>query len=233
MNLSNILRESLCCESTYEQFRNLNDKGLIDDIFPQMKDMKIVGECKYHLVNAYEHSLNALKEFEDIIKNEDFFSSHLKEHIKIYLNTNVDTNLNILEILKLGVFLHDVGKPESKTVDSTGRVHFKGHEIIGEYIVRNKSQQLNLNLEARDLLSKYVRHHMILLVLYKTDNMSKENLDKIFDILQDDIIGTVILGYCDIISTRKLLNPQEDMNIIKTYMEYVLTNYIYKYKKLN
>ena len=137
------------------------------------------------------------------------------------------------EILKLGIFLHDIGKPESKTVDSTGRVHFRGHEIIGEDIVRNKSQQLGLELKAINLLSMYVRHHMTLLILYKTNNMSKENLDNIFEILQDDIIGTVILGYCDIISTRKLLNPKEDMNIIKTYMEYVLTNYIYKYKKLS
>ena len=41
----------------------------------------------------------------------------------------------------------------------------------------------------------------------------------------------MLLGYADIVATRKLLNPNEDMGVIKTYMEYVLTNYIYKYKQ--
>ena len=41
----------------------------------------------------------------------------------------------------------------------------------------------------------------------------------------------MLLGYADIVATRKLLNPNEDMGGIKTYMEYVLTNYIYKYKQ--
>ena len=72
---------------------------------------------------------------------------------------------------------------------------------------------------------------MILLVLYKTDDMSKERLFKIFDELGDDTIGIMLLGYADIAATRKLLNPNEDMRVIKTYMEYVLTNYIYKYKQ--
>ena len=50
-------------------------------------------------------------------------------------------------------------------------------------------------------------------------------------ILGDDTIGIMLLGYADIVATRKLLNPNEDMGVIKTYMEYVLTNYIYKYKQ--
>ena len=40
-----------------------------------------------------------------------------------------------LEILKLGVFLHDIGKPAAKTVDATGRTHFKGHDVTGGEIV--------------------------------------------------------------------------------------------------
>ena len=32
----------------------------------------------------------------------------------------------------------------------------------------------------------------------------------------------MLLGYADIVATRKLLNPNEDNGVIKTYMEYVL-----------
>jgi hypothetical protein len=90
--------------------------------------------------------------------------------------------------------------------------------------------KLGLQADTTDLLTKYVRYHMILLVLYKMNNMSQEKLFEIFEMLGEDIIGILLLGYCDIVATRKLLNPNEDMGIIKTYMEYALTNYIYKYK---
>ncbi|MGL4912034.1 MAG: HD domain-containing protein [Romboutsia sp.] len=231
MNLQNILKNSLCCENTYEKLKELNEIGILEQMIPQIKGMKEVGECKYHVVNAYDHSLNALDEFEKIIRTNDFFSTHLEKEIEAYLNSNVANDLNKFQLLKLGVFLHDIGKPDSKTVDDTGRAHFRGHEIVGEDIVFNLGKKLELQSEITNLLAKYVRYHMILLVLYKTNNMSKEKLFEIFDTLGEDIIGTVLLGYCDIVATRRLLNPNEDMGVIKTYMEYVLTNYIYRYKK--
>lgn len=230
MNLQNILKQSLCCENTYEKLKELNEDGILEQIIPQIESMKEVGECKYHVVNSYEHSLNALNEFENIIGNKNFFATHLQENIEHYLNSNVSDDLNKFQLLKLGIFLHDIGKPDSKTLDDTGRVHFKGHEIVGEDIVFNLGKKLKLERKTINLVAKYVRYHMILLVAYKTNNMSKENLFDIFDILKEDIIGVVLLGYCDIVSTRMLLNPNEDMGVIKTYMEYILTNYIYRYK---
>ena len=211
MELRDELLDSLILDNTYIKLEDLDKKDKLEKIIPIVKDMKIVGECRYHVVDVYKHSLYSLKELEEDMRDVDFFSRY--------------------HILKLGLFLHDAGKPGSKTTDSTGRVHFKGHEVIGEKIGEEIATNLNLSLMAKELLCKYIRNHMILLVLYKTDDMSKERLFKIFDELGDDTIGIMLLGYADIVATRKLLNPNEDMGVIKTYMEYVLTNYIYKYKQ--
>lgn len=230
MKLQNILIDSLCCEDTYDKFRQLDESKTLEKIIPQIKDMKLVGECKYHVVNVHDHSLKALEEFESRVKEEEFFPTHIRKQIKDYLNSEVGNNLNKFQLLKLGVFLHDIGKPDSKTTDNTGRAHFKGHEISGASIAFDLGTKLGLQADTTDLLTKYVRYHMILLVLYKMNNMSQEKLFEIFEMLGEDIIGILLLGYCDIVATRKLLNPNEDMGIIKTYMEYALTNYIYKYK---
>ena len=230
MKLQNILIDSLCCEDTYDKFRQLDESKTLEKIIPQIKDMKLVGECKYHVVNVYDHSLKALEEFESIVKEEEFFQTHIRKQIKDYLNSEVSNNLNKFQLLKLGVFLHDIGKPDSKTTDNTGRAHFKGHEISGAGIAFDLGTKLGLQADTTDLLTKYVRYHMILLVLYKINNMSQEKLFEIFEMLGEDIIGILLLGYCDIVATRRLLNPNEDMGIIKTYMEYALTNYIYRYK---
>lgn len=231
MELKDKLLDSLRLEETYNHFRRLDENQILEKIIPQVKDMKVIGECKYHVVNAYDHSLYALEEFESIVKEKDFFLSHLKERVEGYLNTKVDDNLTKFQLLKLGVFLHDIGKPDSKTVDTNNRVHFRNHEIIGEEIALKLGKELGLSSKNIDTLSKYVRHHMILLVLYKTNDMPKEKLYEIFNTLEDDIIGVLLLGYADIVSTRKLLNPNEDSGVIKSYMDYVLTNYIHRYKR--
>ncbi|HSQ89862.1 HDIG domain-containing metalloprotein [Romboutsia sp.] len=230
MKLQNILINSLCCEDTYNKIRQLDEDKILEEIIPEVKDMKLVGECKYHVVNAYEHSLKALKELETIIKEKGFFPTHIRKQIQDYLSSDLCSNLNRFQLLKLGVFLHDIGKPDSKTIDMAGRTHFKEHEIVGAEIAFNLGKNLSLKTDTIDLLTKYVRYHMILLVLYKTNNMSQEKLFEIFDIIGEDTIGILLLGYCDIVATRKLLHPNEDTGVIKTYMEYVLTNYIYRYK---
>ena len=231
MELQEKLLDSLNSKCTYKEIEKLDKENILETIIPEVKEMKLVGECKYHVVNAYNHSINALKEFEEIINKDDFFPTHLKPSIENYLNDSKGLKISKLGLLKLGVFLHDIGKPASRTVDETGRAHFRGHEKVGADIAFELGQKLQLNKNDKDILYKYVKNHMILLILFKTNDMSKEKLFELFDLLGEDIIGITLLGYADIVATRKLLDPNEDMGVIKTYMEYVLTNYIYKYKK--
>lgn len=231
MELQKNLLSCLCNKNTHEEFKKLDEQHILEKIIPKIKEMKSVGECKYHVVNCMEHSLNALQEFEYILQEENFFPEHLKDKIWKYLNTYVEEGITKLQLLKLGVFLHDIGKPDAKTVDETGRVHFKNHEKIGSDIARNLGIKLRLSDEANDILYKYVRHHMALLVFYKTNDLTKEKLNNIFYTLKDEVIGVMLLGYADIVSTRKLLNPNETSGTIKTYMEYIITNYEYRFKR--
>ena len=93
-------------------------------------------------------------------------------------------------------------------------------------------RSLGLSQSVIDTLFKYVRYHMFLLVFYKKNDISQEKLFEMFDTLEEDTIGAMLLGYADIVSTRKLLNPNEEVGVIKTYMEFILTNYEYRYKRL-
>jgi len=218
--------------NTSEILINLDREGILEKIIPQVVEMKQVGECKYHKVNCYEHSINALKEYESIMSvgTMSFFSSHLADFVKNYLDTEVCEKVTKKDALKIGIFLHDVGKPASRTVDSEGRAHFRGHEITGADMSKDLLSGIGEDVSLTDLVNKYVRHHMTLLQLFKTNDLSKTKLFGIFGELQDDTIGMMILGYVDIISTRRLLDPKEDPSILKIFAEYVMTNYIYFYR---
>ncbi len=226
------LLEALKSKNTNQKLKKLDDIKELEKIIPKINEMKEVGECKYHVVNCFDHSIYSVREFEDIIKDENFFSYHLKSKVFEYLSTKTEESVTKLELLKLGIFIHDIGKPDAKTVDENGRVHFRGHEKIGAEIALELGKSIGLSKESIDTLFKYVRYHMILLVFYKNNNLNKENMFKLFDEIGEDIIGIIILGYADIVATRKLLDPTEPSQIIKMYMEFILTNYEYRYKKI-
>lgn len=232
MELKRTLLEALKSKNTNEELKKLYDIKELENIIPKINEMKEVGECKYHVVNCFDHSIYSVREFEDIIKEENFFSPHLKSKVFEYLNTKTEENITKLELLKLGIFIHDIGKPDAKTTDENGRAHFKGHEKIGAEIALELGKSIGLSKHSIDILFKYVRYHMILLVSYKNNNLNKENMFKLFDEIGEDIIGIIILGYADIVATRKLLDPTEPSEIIKTYMEFILTNYEYRYKRI-
>ena len=230
MDIGKQLLECLKYKNASNKIEELDEKGLLEQIIPSIKDMKEVGKCRYHIVNSFQHSLYTLGHFESILATDNFVPSHLREGVWGYLNSKDESGFPVLQVLKLGVFLHDVGKPAAKTVDETGRAHFRGHDVTCGQIVLELGKELELSDVTTQKLFRYVRYHMSLLIAYKTGNVGKEILWKQFDELGDDIIGIMLLGYCDLVATRKLLNPLEDNGVIKTYMEFILTNYFYRYK---
>lgn len=226
LKMINAIKSNNTCEKICE----LNESGILESIIPEVKSMREVGQCKYHKVDCFSHTIYALEEFEKLIREKNF-PTHLNECIWKYLNTIVEDDIQVLDLLKLGVFLHDIGKSKAKTVDENGRIHFKGHEKFSGDIAIEVGKNLNLSQKSIELLYNYTRYHMYLLTLYKKSNASHEVLKEMFDKLQDDVIGLMLLGFADITATKRLLEPKEDEEILKSYIYYVLTVYIYKYKK--
>lgn len=223
--------DAIKSNNTCEQICKLNKSGILEKIIPEVKSMKEVGKCKYHKVDCFTHTIYALEEFEKLIR-ENKFPSHLKDEIWRYLNREAEDNLKNIDLLKLGVFLHDIGKANAETIDSNGRTHFKGHEKFSGEIAVKLALNLDLSKKSIESLYNYTRYHMFLLNLYKKSNASYDVLKEMFDKLQDDIIGVMLLGFADIIATKRLIEPKEDDEILKTYVYYVLTIYLYKYKKM-
>lgn len=224
------LLQAIKSENTCDEIVKLDESKILEEVIPKVKGMKEVGKCKYHVVDCFQHTIYALEEFEKLIKEYNF-PSHLKEPIFEYLNREIESSLKVLDLLKLSVFLHDIGKADAKTIDANGRTHFKGHEKFSGIISKELTKKLGLCQESTDLICKFTSYHMYLLDIYKNNNASSEILDKMFEQLQDEIIGVMLLGYADITATKRLLQPREDEEILRSYMNYILTNYIYKYKK--
>ena len=78
----NGIKSNNSCEKIWE----LDESGVLEEIIPEVSSMKEVGQCKYHKVDCFSHTIYALEEFEKLIE-ENKFPIHLDEGIWEYLNT--------------------------------------------------------------------------------------------------------------------------------------------------
>lgn len=63
------------------------------------------------------------------------------------------------KILRLTMLLHDVAKPEMKTMDASGTAHFKGHDVRGEERAREILRRLKFDNDTINKVTKLVRWH--------------------------------------------------------------------------
>lgn len=218
---------------TYYYFSFMDKElDILEEIFPEIKSMKDVGECKYHVVDAFTHSIYVLKLTENIIYYDGYFEDHIRRIYEDHASERMEGDHTRVELMKLGAFFHDVGKPSARKVDSTGRVRFKGHEITGAEIIRKISERFSLSIKERDILYRIVAKHMLPLVSYKSNDVSSKFLYRMFKECGDETLDILLIALADIVGTRKLLYPDEEMGKFKIHIEFIANNYITRYREV-
>ena len=221
----------LKCNRTHYYF-NIMDKylNLLNKVFPQIDPMKDVGQCKYHVVDSWTHSLYTLNVVESIIYADRYFEDHLRRAYEEHTHQILGGGHTRLQLIKLAALFHDIGKPSARWVDETGRVRFRGHEITGMEIMADISDHLKLSNKEKQFLCKMVKEHMWPLTLYKENDVSGNAVYDLFKNFGEDTLDILLISLADIIATRKLLHPHEEMGMYKVHIEYLANNYLTRFK---
>lgn len=201
-------------KNSYDYIQMLDDVGVIEMIFPIMKEMKNIGKCKYHLVDAYTHSTLALKFFED--RYEELYDTKWGNKIKEYFEENIGTSKR-LEVLKLAVFLHDIGKVKAfKDID--GKITFKGHDMTGIDEFNVILKRLPMSNTKAALIKSVIKGHMRILGLFK-QGVSDKALYKLIKDFGSNLPSVLVSSLYDVLATRSLLDENGESD---RYFEFVL-----------
>ena len=108
---------------------------------------------------AYETGITEqiLPEFDICMKTEQNNPHHcysVGEHI---LHSMLEIAPD--KVLRLGMLLHDIGKPQTLTVDEKGITHNKGHAAAGEKMTGKILHRLRFDNDTINKVTKIVRYH--------------------------------------------------------------------------
>jgi putative nucleotidyltransferase with HDIG domain len=176
------------CAAAY--LHKMRESGLLFGLFPEIEKASGCSQNAYHRFDVLDHTLSACRHIESILNDmwieDSAFRTAIPECMK--------------SILKLAVLLHDIGKPQTRSVDANGSVHFIGHEKIGAEISADIASRLKLSNSDADYLSVLIRNHLRPLLLYRAhqnQSLTRKGIIRLFRSLKLHTPDLLLMALAD------------------------------------
>ncbi len=190
----------------------LDKSGLFEQIIPEIIPLKEVKQGGYHHLPVWEHSLATLTQLEGIVSNlNNLFP---KWHIKIrkYLNQPISGEHTRLVSLKFISLLHDIGKFGTMKQESSGKIRFIDHEVLGAEISLKIANRLKLSNKEKIMIALIIKNHLRPGYLVQVPTLTNKALHKFFRDLIQEGISTLLLSLADRYATLGLKVSPEDIH---------------------
>ncbi len=198
------LRDELCqilsCPDASNNLVSMENKGVITRLFPELMRMKDCDQNRYHAMNVWDHSLECVAQLEALLKYpEDVFGDFVS-NLREYLDFQICPGRGRLWLIKIACLFHDSGKPHTRSVDSSGSVHFYGHEKVSVEIFRTGIERFRISNRENDLVCELIRGHMRLASLTSV-KPSRRFLYRVTERFREDILGLLLIFVSDLKSS--------------------------------
>jgi len=146
----------------------LDELGLLTAIFPELVPTKGAEQPKEHFWDVFDHSIQTVAAVDFLLRQGDCkyageevlaavpWSTELKQHF----DREVSHGSTRKSLLKLAALLHDLAKPQTKTVEESGRIRFLGHAKEGATIATAILERLRFSTKEIKLVEVAVRYHL-------------------------------------------------------------------------
>jgi tRNA nucleotidyltransferase/poly(A) polymerase len=157
--------------------RALEMLGVLPYLLPELPMLKGVEQSPPHIYDVWEHTLSVLGNLENILAalapgysaddTNDLFTGLLtlrigrfREQFARHFAESLNTDRSVRAALFFAALYHDVQKPATKTVESSGRIRFFEHDIKSAKIVEERGQAFNLSNDEVERIKSIIEHHM-------------------------------------------------------------------------
>ncbi len=195
----------------------LDELGLGTVIIPELGQLKGVQQPKEHFWDVFNHSLQTVVAVDFLLRRGDWEYAHKEVLAAVpwsmvlaqHFGVEVSYGSTRGSLLKLAALLHDIAKPQTKTIDESGRVRFLGHADEGAAIVVNIMERLRFSAKEIKLVEIMVRHHLRPGQMSNTGFPSRRAIYRYFRDSGEVGIDILFLSLADHLAARgPSLNPE-------------------------
>jgi putative nucleotidyltransferase with HDIG domain len=176
--------------------------GVTEQILPELFALRGVEQSVYHHLDVYDHTMAALAE---TIALEGSSWACIGEHAPeaaALLAEPLADDLTRGQALRFGALLHDIAKPQTRTVTDRGRVVFPGHDALGAELARGILGRLRASERLRAHVAALTLNHLRLGFLVHETPLTRRAIFRYLRITESVEVDVTLLSIGDRLATR-------------------------------
>lgn len=178
-----------------ETLLDMLDTGILELIFPCVKDMLKIPSNTHHHLDLIHHVIETVRQIEIQYENS---GDDIKEHLD-----KIDFGgYSRINHLKLAGFLHDIGKPSTWTIEKNGRHRFIKHDLIGAKMVVPLLRSLKFSNKQIEYMSDMIRNHIYPSSVISAPNADNKVMMRYVRKMGENSIDNIILAKADRLSAQ-------------------------------
>lgn len=214
--ISDELAKIFLTPRSYLHVVKLDSVGVLDVLFPEISKLRGMDQGLFHHLDAWQHSLQTLAQLEKLLRQLSKKIPKKYEHcVWKYLNQEITNKRPRIWLLKLACILHDIGKAQTRTQASDGRIHFYIHEKIGAEMASNIGRRLKLSNREVTVLKNCLFFHLRVGQLASRKPTSR-TLFRFFRDVREDAVLILLLTIADRWAMRGKLSRDKRFTFSET-----------------
>jgi len=137
----------------------MDDLALLEVLFPETREMRGCLQGPPHRFDVLTHSLETVRSLDGILHRLPKLFLRQAAFLIGPLEAEVEGGISRRALLRFAALLHDVGKPETRSVEE-GRIRFLGHAERGATMMEEICRRLRLGSRASAMAVALVREHL-------------------------------------------------------------------------
>jgi putative nucleotidyltransferase with HDIG domain len=205
-----------------EGVRMLDRFGLLSALLPELDVTRGVEQPNEHHWDVFNHSVETVAAMDMLLADERPGEEPWRTlwtglwtalgwwpDARARLENEISGGVSRKALLKLAALLHDIGKPEAKSIEANGRIRFFGHSDLGAEIAGRALRRLRFPSEVVSNVRAMLKEHLRPAQMAEQGVPSDRAIYRFFRDTGDAGIDTLFLSLADHLATAgPRLNPE-------------------------
>jgi poly(A) polymerase len=196
------LKRLIASERAVSGVELMNELGITQVVLPELTELHGVEQSRFHHLDVYAHTVEVLAATVALERDP---CAVLGEHagaVEEFMRRSLANELTRWQALRFGALLHDIAKPQTRSVTPEGRVTFIGHDAAGGDTARQVLRRLRASERLTEHVAALARHHLHLGFLVHEMPLSRRAVYRYLHRCEHVPVDVTVLSVADRLATR-------------------------------
>ncbi|MGO9977269.1 MAG: CCA tRNA nucleotidyltransferase [Solirubrobacteraceae bacterium] len=198
------LKQIVACDGVLEGLSLMEILGATSVVLPELVALHGVTQSEYHHLDVYDHTAAALQWTVDLQRDPGgvLGAPDVATEVTDLLSEPLANELTRGMALRFGALMHDIAKPQTREVSSSGRITFLGHDEAGAELAAAVMARLRASERLSTHVQALTRHHLRLGFLVHEAPLGRRAIYRYMRACEPVEVDVTLLSVADRLATR-------------------------------